>query len=210
LLSIRNFQKTYHDRLVLTVPELELGPGAHYFRGINGAGKSTLFRAVAGLIPFEGEVWLDNQTEVNRHPVAYRRRVSYAEAEPVYPDFLTAHDLLAFVARARRVPPAGVDALTDWLGVSAFRHQTTGTYSSGMLKKTSLAVALLGQPDLLLLDEPLTTLDAATVARLVAYLQDRLTHGLTLLLTSHQDLPATGLPIVTNWLVADGTVSPVF
>ncbi len=209
MLTIRNLQKSYNARPVLTVPLLELGPGAHYFRGINGAGKSTLFRAVAGLIPFTGEIWLDNQVEVNQHPVAYRRRVSYAEAEPLYPDFLTAHDLLTFVAKARRVPAAEVDTLADWLGVTAFRYQPTGTYSSGMLKKTSLAMALLGQPDLLLLDEPLTTLDAATVARLIDYLQNRLGEGLTLLLTSHQELQPTGLPLVGNWLVADGTITPV-
>jgi ABC-2 type transport system ATP-binding protein len=209
LLSIRNFQKIYHDRVVLTVPTLTLGSGAHYVRGINGAGKSTLFRAVAGLIPFSGEIWLDDQQEVNRHPVAYRRRVSYAEAEPVYPDFLTAHDLITLVAQARRVPPAEVDALADWLGVSAFRHQATGTYSSGMLKKTSLVLALLGRPDLLLLDEPLTTLDVGTVAKLMDYLRDRLADGLTLLLTSHQDVQPADLPITAHWLVADGIISSV-
>ncbi len=209
MLSIQQFHKAYHDRTVLTVPQLELGPGAHYFRGINGAGKSTLFRAVAGLIPFSGEIWLDQQQEVNRHPMAYRRRVSYAEAEPLYPDFLTAHDLLTFVAEARRVPANEVDTVADWLGVSAFRYQSTSTYSSGMIKKTSLALALIGQPDVLLLDEPLTTLDVATVAKLMVYLRNRLANGLMLLLTSHQDLQPTDLPITANWLVADGIVSPV-
>jgi ABC-2 type transport system ATP-binding protein len=208
MLTIRNFQKSYPPNdPVLTIPALELGPGVHYFRGGNGAGKSTFLRSVAGLMPCTGEIRLDD-LDISRDPVAYRLRVSYAEAEPLYPDFLTARDLSAFVGRARQAPPGQPNELANWLGMNDFRHKPTGTYSSGMLKKTALLLALLGRPEVLLLDEPFTTLDAETTARLIAYLRQQLTDGLTLLLTSHQDLTPTGLPLTATWRVANATITP--
>jgi ABC-2 type transport system ATP-binding protein len=138
LLTVSNLTKAYDGRTVLTVPELSLSPGLHYFRGGNGSGKTTFFRTVAGLLPFSGQITLDGQYEINRDPVPYRMRVNYAEAEPLYPHFLTARDLTGFVGRAKQAPAGQVDALAETLGVTSFWTQPTGHFSSGMLKKLSL------------------------------------------------------------------------
>lgn len=189
---------------------LELSLGIHYFRGGNGSGKTTFFRAVAGLLPFSGQILLENQYEINRDPVAYRMRVNYAEAEPLYPDFLTARDLAGFVGRAKQAPAGQVEALAESLGVSAFWTQPTGTFSSGMLKKLSLLLAFLGKPKLVLLDEPLTTLDVATAAILFDLIrQRRMEQNVSFLLTSHQDVALTGLPITAGWQVGDGVIRPL-
>lgn len=210
MLSLSNLTKAYNGVTVLTVPDLHLMPGIHYFRGGNGSGKTTLFRTIAGLLPFSGEILLDGDYEINRDPVAYRMRVNYAEAEPVYPIFLTARDLTAFVGKAKKAPTGQVDTLATLLGVDAFWTKPTGQFSSGMLKKLSLLLALLGTPKLVLLDEPLSTLDVATAARLFDYIgQLRQQQDVSFLLTSHQDVSLTGLELTGIYQVSNGHINPV-
>lgn len=209
LLTVTNLTKAYGGRTVLTVPTLHLPPGIHYFRGGNGSGKTTFFRAVAGLFPFSGEILLDDQYEINRDPVAYRMRVNYAEAEPVYPTFLTARELAGFVAKAKQAPAGQASKLAKLLGADAFWRKPTGQFSSGMLKKLSLLLALLGTPRLVLLDEPLTTLDVATAEKLFDHVRQlRQEQGVSFLLTSHQDVSLTGLPLTGVWQVGDGIITP--
>lgn len=209
MLTVTNLTKAYDGRTVLTVPTLHLLPGVHYFRGGNGSGKTTFFRTVAGLLPFSGQILLDNQYEISRDPVAYRLRVNYAEAEPLYPTFLTPRDLVGFVGSAKRSTCAQTDELAQLLGVDTFWTQPTGTFSSGMLKKLSLLLALLGSPRLVLLDEPLTTLDVATAARLFEYIRTlRSEQDVAFWLTSHQDVSLTGLPLAATWQVGNGVILP--
>ncbi|MCX6216063.1 ABC transporter ATP-binding protein [Spirosoma sp.] len=209
MLTVKNFTKAYSSQPVLTVPELQLSAGFHYFRGGNGSGKTTFFRTVAGLLPFSGNVLLNGKYDVNRDPVAYRMRVNYAEAEPVYPTFLTARDLTGFVGKAKKAPAGQIESLAKLLGVDTFWTQPTGQFSSGMLKKLSLLLAFLGTPSLVLLDEPLTTLDVATAEKLFDYIRQlRTEQNVSFLLTSHQDISLTGLPLTGTWEVGNGIISP--
>ncbi|GAB3575513.1 hypothetical protein GCM10027578_39830 [Spirosoma luteolum] len=210
MLTVSDFHKAYEGRTVLRISSLTLPDGVHYFRGGNGSGKTTFLRTVAGMLPFDGSIWLDGQYEIGRDPVAYRFRVTYAEAEPLYPDFLTARELTRFVARARQAPHGQTARLGALLGVDLFWDQPTRTFSSGMLKKLALLLALLGSPRLLLLDEPLTTLDVETAGRLFAYLHDlHRRQQVSIWLTSHQDVALTELPLTATWHVGNEQIQRV-
>ncbi len=208
MLAIRQFQKAYHGRVILNIPALDFAPGIHWIQGRNGSGKTTFFKSVAGMLPFDGQIRLDGQFDCNRQAVPYRMRVNYGEAEPTFPAFLTADELIQWVATAKKAPKGQADELIETFAIRDFMKTPVGTYSSGMLKKTSLVLAFLGQPRLILLDEPLITLDVAatqTVARLIRTLSAA---GVSFLLSSHQDFSLAELPIASVWQVAGQTLMP--
>ncbi|RRB04595.1 ABC transporter ATP-binding protein [Larkinella rosea] len=206
MLSIRNFQKSYHNRLVLAIPQADFSPGIHWLKGRNGSGKTTFFRSVAGLLPFEGTLVLDNKYDIRQQPVEYRLRVNYGEAEPLYPQFLSAWELIRWVAATKQSPNQQVDELIDLFGIRDFMKTPVGTYSSGMLKKTSLVLAFLGKPHLILLDEPLITLDHATTRVVIERIRQQRQQGVSFLLSTHQDVDPTELPVDSTWIIQNQTL----
>ncbi len=208
MLHLRHFRKAYHGHLVLEINDLRVPPGLHWVRGANGSGKTTLFRSVAGMQPCAGEIWLDDRWEVSQNPVDYRLRVNYGEAEPAYPGFLSARDLIRFVAKAKQAPPGQTAELSETLGVTVFWESPFGTYSSGMRKKTALVLALLGQPKLVMLDEPLNALDLPATLRLYELIRAYQAQGTTFLLSSHQDFRSDQLPLDEAFVVEDQTIRP--
>ncbi len=162
MLQFDRVYKTYNQQPVLDISHLKLERNIYWLKGINGSGKTTLLSILAGLIPFKGNIQLDG---INLHdePVSYRSLVNFAEAEPLYPDFITGHELICFYQEIRKAAPVQVDMLINLFKMHHFLKSPIGTYSSGMVKKLSLLLAFIGKPSLLLLDEPLATLDEGSV-----------------------------------------------
>lgn len=207
MLSLTNFAKSYHNRLIIQVPDWQLPAGIHWVKGINGSGKTTLFRSIAGMLPFDGQIVLNGQWDCEKQAVPYRLRVNYSEAEPTFPDFLTAWELIQWVGTAKQASTSQRDELIDAFGIREFMKTPVGTYSSGMLKKTSLVLGFLGNPVLILLDEPLVTLDqqaTETVSRLIRRYHEQ---GVSFLLSSHQDFNLSSLPVQSVWRVQDQTLT---
>lgn len=187
MLQIDNYKKAYGGNVVLSISNFRLDKGVYWLKGENGAGKSTLLRSIAGLIPFEGEVQVQN-TSLRRQRNRFTQIVSFSEAEPVYPLFLTGLDLLRFYEQTKGRCNEAVHTLKKGLGMQGYLDQKVGTYSSGMLKKLSLLLAFAGKPELILLDEPFITLDVNAVTILQDVISAFSKQGISFIISSHQEL----------------------
>jgi ABC-2 type transport system ATP-binding protein len=209
MLSVENLVKRYGDKTILDVTALKMSQGITHLKGINGSGKTTFSRIVAGLIPFQGEVLLNSRFSPVRDKVAYRKIVNYAEPEPKYPEFLTANDLIRFVGKAKGASDASSHALMEKLGILGYMYDHVGTYSSGMLKRLSLCLAFLGNPQLILLDEPFNTLDTSAIATLKELIDVYHVNGTDFILVSHQDMHEYGIDVNGSFLVENHTIHPL-
>ncbi len=205
VLSLTNLHKSYGSHEVLAIPEWKIEEGIYWIQGENGAGKSTLFRTLAGMLPFEGIILLEGKYDLQKQPVDYRLRLNLGEAEPLYPAFLTPADLLTFVAEAQRSPAGQVKELVEVLGIN-FMNQPMGACSSGMIKKTSLALAFLGEPRVIILDEPLITIDQEARGNLFRLIYHYRKKGVTFLLSSHQPFEDNDLPITATYALRNKTL----
>ncbi|NOT74024.1 MAG: ABC transporter ATP-binding protein [Cyclobacteriaceae bacterium] len=188
MLQIKQFSKRYQDQLVLTIDELTISPGISWLKGENGAGKTTLFKSIAGIVPFEGELSLDD-VSIKKEPISFRKLVNYSEAEPYFPEFLTAKDIVRFVGKTKNTSIEEQDGYCRMLGIDQYFTKPCGTFSSGMLKKLSLTIAFFGQPKLIILDEPLVTLDEASRIILMNMVNEKLKDpSMIFLMSSHQSM----------------------
>jgi len=186
MIRLHQIEKYYDSKLILSIGEFELEHGIYWINGINGSGKTTLLKILAGIIPFNGNITFNN-ISLKKGPVAYRRLVSYAEADPLYPAFITGSDLVSFYQNIRKAPGPQVDKLIAFSGIRKDLANPIGTYSSGMVKRLSLLLAFIGHVPLILLDEPLATLDAEATHALPGLINEyRLQYGTSFIFTSHQ------------------------
>jgi ABC-2 type transport system ATP-binding protein len=207
MLNVQNFSKSYNNHTIIAVESLVIPEGIHWFKGINGSGKSTFFRSVAGIIPFDGTIsW--NDLDIRKNDVAYRIQVNMSEAEPLYPDYLSGYDLVKFIAEAKKADDQQLNHLATVLGVDVYWKTPMGTYSSGMLKKISLLTAFLGNPKLIMLDEPLITIDVRSVQIVYELVKEYSEQrGVSFLLSSHQDFIFEKLNIGNTYLVQNQTIT---
>ena len=112
--------------------------------------------------------------------------VNYAEAEPLYPSFLTAKDLVELYCETKGGSLAEAKDLLTQLTIFDAYQQPLGSYSSGMIKKVSLALAFIGRPQIILLDEPLITIDVNTINTVCSMINSKHTEGATFIISSHQ------------------------
>jgi ABC-2 type transport system ATP-binding protein len=186
MIQFSNYKKYYqHSALVLEIPDLQLPQGMYWLQGENGSGKTTLFKSIAALIPYQGQILLD-QVDGQKHPMTYRKQVTYAEAEPLYPSFLSGQEMANFVLETKGPGFLALPELIEFLGTSKYMHQPVSTYSAGMLKKLSLLLAFMGKPKLIMLDEPLITLDVQSVEAVQQLIKRFYSEGASFLITSHQ------------------------
>jgi ABC-2 type transport system ATP-binding protein len=162
-ISTASLTKHYPGVAALTDLSIEVPAGSIYgFLGPNGAGKSTTLKVLAGLArPTSGDA------SVAGIPVsagaAYRREVGYLAQEPRFYDWMTGRDTLDFVASLhpsdRRADAGRIGSILARVGLADAADRRTGTYSGGMRQRLGIAQALVGEPSVLLLDEPVSALD---------------------------------------------------
>jgi ABC-2 type transport system ATP-binding protein len=181
----KRFGKPAVDGLDLTVRAGEF----YALLGPNGAGKSTTLRMVAGLLPADsGEIHIFG-VDARRNPIEAKRIVAWLPDEPQLYDKLDPLEYLEFVAGLWGVEPRraheSAESLLQILGLWENRRERCEGFSKGMKQKVALAGALVHDPRLLMLDEPLTGLDAGSARQVKDLLAARAKAGATIILTTH-------------------------
>lgn len=183
------------------------------FLGANGAGKSTTLKILTSyLAPTSGHVFVDD-LDIDEHSLEVRKRVGYLpELNPLYGE-MRVYDLLSFVAQVREIRgPAFKDALdrvVQQCGLNGVVHMDVSTCSKGYKQRIGLASAMIHDPDILVLDEPVTGLDPNQIVEIRELIKS-LGKEKTLIISSHilQEIEATVDRIVIlheGEIVADGT-----
>jgi ABC-2 type transport system ATP-binding protein len=182
---VKRFKTPAVDGLDLTVR-----PGEFYaLLGPNGAGKTTSLKIVTGLLrPDAGSVSVYG-IDALADPVAAKRLVAWVPDEPMIYEKLTPYEYLQFVAGLWGVEPELAEArareLIGWLGLEPHGQERCQGFSRGMRQKVALAGALVHDPQLLVLDEPLTGLDAGSARQVKEVLAARRAEGVAVVMTTH-------------------------
>lgn len=215
-LSLSGLTKSF-DRPVVKGVDLTIGAGEFYaLLGPNGAGKTTILRMVAGLLkPDAGTISIFG-IDALADPVAAKRLMAWVSDEPMVYDRLTPLEYLEFVAglwqveadRARQ----SANELVDWLGLRPHANELCAGFSKGMLQKVALAGALVHDPKLIILDEPLTGLDAGSARQVKDVLLDKVASGVTVIMTTHilevAERMAQRIGVIADGrLIAEGTLA---
>ena len=180
-LEIRGLMKSF-DRPAVDNLDLTVRIGEFYcLLGPNGAGKTTTLRMVAGLLkPDAGSISICGIDALN-DPVAAKQVVAWVSDEPMIYDKLTPFEYLEFVAGLWNIAPDTAEQrareLFAWLDLEPHAHKMCGGFSKGMRQKVALAGALVHEPDLIILDEPLTGLDAGSARQVKDVLKRRVSDG---------------------------------
>lgn len=185
-LAVRNLTKRYGDAVAVNSVSFETDGEIFGLLGANGAGKTTILKATLGLVrPDSGEIRIAG-IDPRRNPIEAKRRVGYLPEELTLYERLTGWEFLEFVAGLKGVE-AGSELEEELRRFDVFerRSELIGEYSLGMRKKIGLIAALIGDPKLILLDEPLNGLDAVSMRTLRLRLGELAAAGVTVVVSSH-------------------------
>ncbi len=205
------FERPAVDALDLTI----YGGEFYALVGPNGAGKTTTLRMVVGLLrPDAGTITIED-IDALANPVAAKRVTAWLSDEPMIYDKLTPFEYLEFVAGLwgveKTVAEANARELLDWLGLESHTHERCEGFSRGMKQKVALAGALVHDPRLIILDEPLSGLDAGSARQVKKVLRERVAAGCTVIMTTHilevAERMADRIGVIAHGrLIAEGTL----
>lgn len=215
-LQLLNLDKRFGENHAVQGLSLSIRPGEFYaLLGPNGAGKTTTLRMVAGLLRPEAGAVRILGVDMTAEPERAKRPLAWVPDEPLLYDKLRGLEYLEFVAGLWGMDAAEAQhraqQLLQWLGLWQQRGAYTETYSKGMRQKLALAGALMHRPRLLILDEPLTGLDAAAARQVKDLLKDIVRQGASVVLTTHilevAERLAERIGIIAGGrLIAEGTL----
>jgi ABC-type multidrug transport system ATPase subunit len=186
MIRVENIAKQYGTVRALAGVDFQVQRGETFgIIGPNGAGKTTLLKILLGLVrPDRGTVRVDG-VDLTSDPRGVRRLMGYVPQRAVFEEGATGIEALRFLARLRSVPEAGVVAYAAQARVEHLLDRPVGTLSGGQRQRLSLAASLLGDPPVLLLDEPTASLDPQATADFRALVERLAAEGRTMILCSH-------------------------
>lgn len=215
MLEIRNISKQYGDKTALQPLSLSLSNGIYGLLGPNGAGKSTLMNIISdNLLPDSGTLYW-NDTEIRTLGREYRKLLGYAPQQQGLYESFTGRRFLSYMATLKNISkkeqPEEIDRVAGHVNLLPVLDQKIGTYSGGMKQRLLIAQALMGDPQLLIMDEPTTGLDPKERIRIREKIQE-LSEGKIILLATHvvSDIQPIATQIIilkAGALIAQDTVT---
>ena len=167
MLELKGITKKYNVFPAVDNVSFSIEPGEILgYLGPNGAGKTTTIKMLTGLLePTSGDIFLQGK-KIKNSMVEFKKKIGYVPEEPdIYPH-LSAYDYLLMVGRLRQIPEKTlkekIERFMEFFKLSLEMQSSISSYSKGMVQKVLLSAALLHNPDILLLDEPLSGLDVET------------------------------------------------
>jgi Cu-processing system ATP-binding protein len=184
---IKRAVKSYGDIRALDGIDLEIPPGeCMALVGHNGAGKTTLIKLILGLArPTSGTISVMGQFPGTSGFDTLRRHIGFLPEQAIFQGSLTGRETLTFYARLKNAPTQGLEHLFQQVDLLEAAGRKVSTYSNGMRQRLGVAQALIGNPRILVLDEPTTGLDPDSRARVYAIIEERKADGVAVLLSSH-------------------------
>lgn len=212
--SLQSVTKSYGDHHAVDDISFDLRPGECVaLAGHNGAGKSTLIKLILGLIRADkGRVLTLGHDTKSSAAAQLRRHIGYLPETVALHPSLTGTETLAFYAKLKGLPLTDNAALLSRVGIAQAAKRRVGGYSKGMRQRLALAQALLGQPRVLLLDEPTTGLDPASRLLFYEIVDELRRSGAAILLSTHAlaELGSQADRVIVmqrGHVIADGSLS---
>lgn len=161
LLEIKNLKKSYNDKRVLDIDSLEIKESSIYgLIGKNGAGKSTLMKIVLGLVKKDdGTIKVFGQELNSKNQKEFNRNLGALIENPSFYDHLTGYENLEIICKLKGIKKDEIKKTLDLVGLNNVGKKKSREYSLGMKQRLGIAMALIGSPKLLILDEPINGLD---------------------------------------------------
>ena len=183
ILSINDLTKHYGSIRAVDHFSIEIKKGTVYgILGPNGSGKTTILGSILGVtVPTSGSFMWFGREPSNED----RKRIGSILEVPVFYPYMTAYRNLRLIAYMKRISYEDIDRVLDMVGLTERRNSLYKTYSLGMKQRLAIAAALLGRPEVLILDEPTNGLDPLGIAEIRRIILDVAAEGTTILLASH-------------------------
>jgi ABC-2 type transport system ATP-binding protein len=215
-IEIDNLTKRFGEKVALRDLTLRVRPGELYaFLGPNGAGKTTTIKVIAGLLrPTQGAVRVGGH-DIHTDGAAARRMLSYVPDQPFMYDKLSGREFLLFVGGLYGMAPSvceeRIDRLSERFGSAGYLDELAEGYSHGMRQRVVLSAAMLHDPSVIVVDEPMVGLDPRSARLVKDALRERVADGVSVFMSTHTlsiaEEVADRIGIIHKArLVAEGTV----
>ena len=191
MIEIKDIEKSFKQNHVLRGVNLSIEKGTiQALLGANGAGKTTLINIISGLMKTDGGKFEIDGELITLDSYEYRRKVGYVFEEPMYVEKFAAREQLEFLGKMYKLDKQTlkdrIDQLISFFDLPDCSMKYIESYSKGMKSKMSLAMSLLHNPSVLILDEPFDGIDFVSVQNITKLFRQMADKGATILITSHQ------------------------
>lgn len=186
MIQVEHLTKRYGKFTAVDNISFEVRSGEVFaFLGPNGSGKTTTMKTIVGLnVPTAGRILVDG-LDVRKHPKEAKRCISYLPQRVVFPDNLTAREVMRFYGRVRKLSETAADEALLQANFNGFADKIVSEFSGGMVQRLGLAVVSMPDAPILLLDEPTANLDPQGVKRFRDFVLAQKQKGKTIIFSSH-------------------------